>query len=259
VALARTAAGDGQGAALGSLGDEARALERLRTLDADLAARRARLNALVGRDADAPLAPPAALPSPRLLAADEIVLAAGVRNNPELAALAHDAGARGAAVAAARQEFIPDVNPFVGIEGGMAQIVGMAVSLPARITMIRAQIKEAHAMEDRAAALQAQGRRDLAAEFVETLAMLRAAERRTLLYDTRIVPLATQLTASARAAYEGGRLELPMLIEAEQGQLEARAMLAEARMERERNLAKLEALGGFDAETLATDHEEQPS
>jgi outer membrane protein TolC len=125
--------------------------------------------------------------------------------------------------------------------------------------MIRAQIAEAHALEDRATALQAQGRRDRLAAFVETLAMLRAAERRTALYDARIVPLATELTASARAAYESGRLDLPMWIEAERGQLEARAVLAEARMERERNLVALEALGGFDAETLTTNHEEHPS
>jgi hypothetical protein len=50
-----------------------------------------------------------------------------------------------------------------------------------------------------------------------------------------------------------------MLIDAERGVIEARVMLAEARMERERNLVALEALGGFDAETLGVADEEQAS
>jgi outer membrane protein TolC len=187
------------------------------------------------------------------------VVAAGVRNDPELAALAHDARARTAAVAAARQEWIPDFNPFAGVEGSMAQVAGIAVSLPARITMIRAQIAEARAMEAAAAARVRQGERDRMAEFLETLASLRAAERRAALYDTRVVPLATQLCAGAWAAYEGGALELAVLIGAERGALEARGMLAEARIERERQLAALEALGGFDAETLAAPRVEEHS
>jgi outer membrane protein TolC len=250
VALARITAGDDQQGVLASLAEQARAADGVQSREADLSAVRARLNALVGRPADAPLPPPATLPEPRPLASDDVVLAAGVRNSPQLAALGHDETARREAVGRARQEWIPDVNPFVGLEGSMAQVAGLMASLPARITMIRGQIAEARTMEARAAALRRQGERDRAAEFLETLAMLRAAERRTSLYEDRLVPLATQLTTSARAAYEGGRLELPMLIEAERGALDARGMLAEARMERERRLAALEALGGFDAETL---------
>ena len=258
VALARAAAGDGQEAALEALTGQARADDAVHALEAAVVGARTRVNAAAGRASDAPLAAPE-LPAPRPLPDDPLVVAAGVRNNPELAALERERAGRTAAVSAARQEYIPDVNPFVGLEGSMAQFAGLALSLPARIAMIRGQIAESRAMASRADAMARQGERDRLADFLEALAMLRAAERRGALYESRIVPLTTQLVASARAAYEGGRLELPMLIEAERGALEAHAMLAEMRVERERQLVSLEALGGFDAETLEARAEEDRS
>jgi outer membrane protein TolC len=230
--------------------EQARADDRIGTLATELRVGQARLNALAGRAPEALVALPGSLPEPRALPDDAAVLEAGVRNNPELAALGHDRDARTRAIAAARQEFIPDVNPFVGIEGGMAQAVGVAVSLPARISMIRGQIAQARIMEARAVALEAQGRHDRAAEFVATLAALRDAERRAGLYRHVIVPQTAQLVAGTRAAYESGETDLAALVEAERLSLETRSMLAEARVERERRLAELEALGGFDAETL---------
>lgn len=250
IALARTAASGDQATTLGSVMDGLRAEDRVRSLEVELVERRAALNALVGRDVEAPLVPPASLPEPRPLPSDDALFAAGVRNSPELAALARDHEARTHAVAAAKQEFIPDVNPFVGIEGGAAQLVGIAVSLPARVAVIRGQIAEARSMDARAAALEIQGGRDRWATFTGTLALLRDAERRTRLYRTEIVPLAERLVGSTRAAYEGGRLDLTTLVDAEQTVLEARAMLAESHVERERRLAALEAIGGFDAETV---------
>jgi outer membrane protein TolC len=75
-----------------------------------------------------------------------------------------------------------------------------------------------------------------------------------------IVPQTAQLVASTRAAYEGGEADLTALVEAERLSIETRTMLADARMERERQLAILEAAGGFDAETLAPrTTEERPS
>jgi len=249
MALARATAGAAQGTAVRSLLDAARTEDRVRALEAELAARRAQVNALVGRPADTPLGAPDPLPPPRAVATDDALVAAGVRNNPDLAAAARDHEARRKAVSAARQEFIPDVNPFVGIEGGMAQIVGAAVSLPTRITMIRGRIAEARSMEARAAAMAAQTGRDRSAEFLTTLAMLRDAERRTQLYETLIVPHSANLVAAVRASYEGGEADLASVLEAEELAIDARAMSAEARVERERRLAALEALGGFDVET----------
>jgi outer membrane protein TolC len=251
LALVRSATDASQTATIEATIERARAEDRIRTLETELRAGQARLNALAGRTPEAPIALPGSLPEARTLPDDAAVLEAGVRNNPELAALGHDRNARTRAIAAARQEFIPDVNPFVGIEGGMAQLVGVAVSLPARVSMIRGQIAQARIMEARAAALEAQGGHDRAAEFVATLAALRDAERRTGLYRDVIVPQTAQLVAGTRAAYEGGDADLAALVEAERLSLETRGMLAEARVERERRLAELEAVGGFDAETLA--------
>jgi len=259
LALVRSTTGASQTVAIDATVEQARTDDRVRTLETEVRTTRVRLNALAGRAPDAPIAVPVALPEPRPLPDDSAVLAAGVRNNPELAGLGHDHEARTRAIAAARQEFIPDVNPFVGIEGGMAQLVGVAVSLPARISMIRGQIAQARIMEARAAALEAQGHHDRAAEFAITLAALRDAERRAGLYRDVIVPQTAQLVASTRAAYEGGDADLTALVEAERLSIETRTMLADARMERERQLAILEAVGGFDAETLEPRTTEEPS
>jgi outer membrane protein TolC len=229
-----------------------RAADTVAAVEAELGASRARLNALLGRPADAPLAPPDPLPAARPLAADDAALLAhAAAANPELEAAGRDLAARREAVGRARQEWIPDFNPFVGITGGMSQVAGLAISLPTRVTLIRGAIAEARAMEARAEATATQTGHDLAGELVGTLVAMRDAERRARLWRETIVPAAEQLAASARAGYQAGALELGMMIEAERSAIEARLALAEARVERETHLAALEALAGFDVEALA--------
>jgi len=231
--------------------DLALADDASRRLEAELSQRQARLNALLARPPDAPLCAPTPLPAPRRLPSDDTQLVqVAMDGNPELAALGYEVEARDDAVDRARQELIPDLNPFAGFEGSMAQIAGIVVSLPARIPIILGQVREARAMLRRAEAARRQARMDRTADFVATLAALRDLDRQALLLEGRIVPSAMQAAANARAAYESATLDMSGLLAAEQLVLELRTLLAEARTARETRLAELEALAGADVETL---------
>jgi outer membrane protein TolC len=223
----------------------------LRALDAELAAQRAMLNALVARDPDALLEPPATLPDPRRFSPeDEALLATAVEDNPELRALARDTDARRDGVALARQQYIPDFNPFAGFTGSIEQMVGVAASIPVTIPRIRAGVAEARAMLRASEARTAQAGLDQRARFGAALAALRDGERQEALFHGDVLPVAETFAASAEQSYASGASPLNEMIEARRLLLELRLLLAEARSTRERQLAELEALAGFDVETL---------
>ena len=116
-------------------------------VQAEARASRAKLNGMLARDADAPLALGRSLPEPRTLPVDDAALiAAGVENNPELRALAFAVTARQDALDLARLQYLPDFNPFAGFTGSIQQTLGVGVSLPTRLPQIRAGIEEARAM-----------------------------------------------------------------------------------------------------------------
>jgi outer membrane protein, heavy metal efflux system len=231
--------------------DRRLAENRLAALEAELPQQRARLNALLGRAPHAPLVPPASLPAARPLAADDAgLLALGVGANPELRALVRESEGRADAVRLARQQYIPDFNPFGGITGSMQQVAGIAVSLPARITMIRGAVREAREALARADAMLRQARLDREARFVATLHALRDAERQTALLEDDVLPATEQDIADARALYTAGSGTLGDLVAAERALLDLQVLRAEERIARETRLAELEALAGVDVETL---------
>jgi outer membrane protein TolC len=252
-AAARLAAGGAQQAVLRAEVEHGLAEDTLRRLEAEVPQRRARLNALVGRAVDAPLALPATRPTPRPLPRDDApLLALAVHDNPELAALGHEAESRRHAVERARQEFIPDLNPFASFTGGMEQVAGVMVSLPTRIPIILGAIREARAMLARAEAVERQTTLERGADFTATLAAVRDLERQGALVDRTLLPAAERAVAGARSGYETGTLGVDDLADSEAVVLELRLLRAEAAAMRDTRLAELEALAGVDVETLGT-------
>jgi outer membrane protein TolC len=250
-AAARVQTGMRQQSLLGAEVERRRAEDALRTLHAELPQRRARLNALLGRGVQAPLAPPAALPDPRPLPADDAaLLAVATDGNPELAALAHEVQGRSDALDLARQQYFPDINPFVGFEGSIAQVVGAAVTISTMIPQIQAGIREAKLNLRGSEAVLRQARHERGADFVAALVALRNAERQRAVLD-QIVPLAELASDSAAQANAAGATDLSTVIAAEGALIDLRGALAEARIMRERQLAALEQLAGVDAERLA--------
>ncbi len=228
------------------------ATNELLDLDAELPQARAMLNALVGRAPDAPLPPPAALPSPRPIAADADMLAAATAANPELRALARTSAGRADAIELARLQYFPDINPFVGITGGIEQVVGAAITLSTTIPQIRAGIAEARAILRQADAMARQTGRERGASFVAALAALRNAERQIAFLQDRVLPFAAMSSEVAARTYTASATPLPELIASQRAVLDVRLLIAEARVMREQRVAELEALAGLDVETLHT-------
>lgn len=224
---------------------------RLKDAEAALPQARARLNAMLARPADAPLEPPATLPVPRPLPADDAALiSAAAESNPELAALARQVQGRRDALELARMQYIPDFSPFAGFTGSIEQFVGLAISLPTVIPEIQGMIKEARADLRRIEAMYRQTQLNRQAELVAALYSLRNSERQAEVFATHVQPTSERVLASVRQSYAAGQSSYLDLVEAQRTQLDVRLMLAEARAAREKSLADIEALAGFDVETL---------
>jgi outer membrane protein TolC len=223
----------------------------LLTLRSEVERQRSSLNALLVRPAEAILTPPARLPEPRPLTAnDSALIALGVRNSPELAALSKDKLAREAAIVRARLEYQPEVNLSAAFTGSISQALGGMLVVPTRLPAIRAMVREARSDLRRVEAVTDQTHSDREAQFVATLVTLRDAERRTQVFEIEIVPLATRTLDLTRRGYASGSATYLDVIESQRTLLEVRLLVADSRALRERMLAELEMLAGADVETL---------
>ena len=226
--------------------------DELRTMESELPRMRAMLNAMLGRAPDAPLTPPAHLPEPRPVPADDAsLLSVGVAANPELRALAYEKSGRRDALERARMEYLPDINPFAAITGDVTQVVGFDVMLPTVLPRIRGMVKEARADVRRVQAMTRQTQLDRSAEYVAALYALRNSERQAALFEQQILPAAQRVLENVRQAYTAGTGMYLDLIEAQRTLLDVRLTIAESRAAREKSLADLEALAGVDVETLS--------
>jgi outer membrane protein TolC len=219
-------------------------------LDSEIKVMRAMLNGMVARDPQAALKTNA-LPDPRPVpASDAQLIAAGVDRNPQLSEFAQQVQGRQDAMELARMAYLPDINPLAGFTGSISQFVGAAVMLPTTIPMIRGQIEESRAMLQSTQAMARQAQHDRTASFVASLYAMRNAERQANLFEQRILPAAQQTLDSSRQSYAGGTVGFVELIDAQRTLLDVRLMIAQARTEREKRLAEMEALAGVDVETL---------
>jgi outer membrane protein TolC len=209
----------------------------------------ARMNALLGREPDSPVPLPGALPGPRPFeASDAEVLALAEEKSPELAALGREVAGAEEALARARLEWFPDVNPSLFLTGNVSQVVALGFMLPTRVEAIRGMIAEARAMLEAARAAREQHARDLAASFVLNLLVLRDAERQAVLFADTLGPRAELLVANAQASYAAGRSSLAGVVEVQLALLEVRLTLARLRVEREKALVAIESWSALDVE-----------
>ena len=124
------------------------------------------------------------------------------------------------------------------------------VMLPLAWPQIQGQINETRAMIRGAEATLRQTRNDRAASFVGALYLMRNAEHHGRLYGEAILPKAQQMLSSSRQAYAAGRVTFIELVDSQRTLLDVRRMIAEVRIEREKQLVALEALAAVDFETL---------
>jgi outer membrane protein TolC len=249
-AAARVAAGESRQDQVRAESDRRRAESEAATLAATLPQLRAQLNAMIAREPEAPLAPPAALEGRPLPADDAALLALAAAHNPELAALAHEVRGRRDALELARLQYIPDFNPFVSTEGAATQVVGMVISIPTLLREVGGAIRESRADLRALLARYRQARYDRAAAVVAALYVVRNSERQAALFDGPLRGAADDVAASARVGYASNTGSYAELVAAQEALLDLRLLAAEARAAREKAVGDLEALVGIDAETL---------
>lgn len=219
-------------------------------LDAEKRQARARLNALLARDAAAPLSEPVALrPLPALTALEAAALAQRARAaNPQLAA--EEARLLGAEKnrALARRNRYPDFT--VGLSptqmGSRTTSWGvmMEANIPLQQTTRRAQEAEAEIMVGAARARAQAVANQLVGDLGENLAALDAARSTDALLANQSLPQSELGLRSAIAAYENGKLDFTALLEAHRQIRKVRQDRLKAQAEAQMRLAEIERIVG---------------
>ena len=253
VAQARYAGGlVGQSDAIRAQLEQTAMRAELIALDSEKRQLRAMLNGLLARDGTAPLADPQALRErPALTTADAASLAERARvRNPLIAAELARLGAAQKNHELTLQNRYPDLQ--VGVVptqmGTRITTWGLMfeMNIPLQQESRRGQEREAEAMvasaRSRADALQHQ----LLGELAGKLASLDAARRSEALVKTQLLPQSELSLQSALAAYENGKAEFAMLLDAQRQIRSARQELLKTQVEAQLRMAEIERILGED-------------
>lgn len=213
---------------------------------------KARLNALLARDGSAPLAEPLALrPVPSLPTSDAASLAERARaRNPQIAAeLARIAAAQKNRELTQRNRY-PDLTVGVSPSQVGSRIttwgVMVEMNIPLQQESRRSQEREAEAMVAAARARTEALQQQLMGELAVNLAGLESARRTEALVRTQLLPQSELGLQSALAAYENGKAEFAMLLEAQRNIRKARQEILKAQVEAQMRLADIERILGED-------------
>ena len=210
----------------------------------------ARLNALLSRPVNAPLADPIqlrAMPSAAKL--DETTLLERLRaQNPQLRIA--DANIH----SSEKSRDLAYNNRFPGFTLGIApNQYGSAVrswdlmvefNIPLQQSSRRSQEREAEALLSASNSRKEALLNQTESELSESLAALEAAHQTETLIATRLSPQADLTYQSALAGYETGKVDFVMLIEAQKQILKARQQLLQAQIDIQLRLADIEKLLG---------------
>jgi outer membrane protein, heavy metal efflux system len=221
-------------------------------LDSEKRQVRARLNALLARDAAAPMAEPRALrPLPAVTALEAAALAQRARaNNPQL--LAEEARLRGAEKnrELTRRNRYPDFNVGITPTQMGSRItqwgVMVEVNIPLQQTTRRSQEAESEAMVSAARSRSQALANQLVGDLGEQLAMLDAARSTEALVTNQSLPQSELSLRSAIAAYENGKLDFTALLEAQRQIRKTRLDRLKAQVEAQMRLAEIERIVGED-------------
>jgi outer membrane protein TolC len=215
----------------------------------EIAATRARLNELIGRDATSPLLNPTwSVPDASVI--DRVAFADSARaRRPEVAGAREEIAMADASRRLAKREFIPDFMLGVNYEFGAGEEswweLMAGVNLPIWIGKRRAMVREAEAMQRSAGyRLQEETLRTLR-EVEEAAERARAARERLERFDNLILPQAEATFASSEASYRTGRADFLDYLDSERMLLETRKEYAMVVADLGMQLAALERAVGL--------------
>ena len=208
----------------------------------------AKLNALLARDGDAPLAAPAQLPPAPARISYQSLLEQIRTRSPEVAR------ERFGVVAAQKSRELTWLNRYPDFAVGLTNNrpynaadnweVMVGVTIPLQQSSRRAQEREAERQLDAAQTRVLAAETRLAGRLGETLAAFEASRDKARLLKNTLLPQASATFAAAQSGYESGRVNFNTLIDAERQILRARLALLDADVETAVRLAELELLTG---------------
>lgn len=222
---------------------QALTLARLKT------AVRARTNALLNRDADHPLSPPAALPAPREIPAYTALRNLALERHPELAQINKRISASEARVGLAEKAFYPDLkliarnNDYRPASETRSEI-GLAINIPLDRSKRRADLDAAQADTQRMRYKLEDTRARLLADLAQARADTEQAAATIDLYERELLPRTLENLSAARSEYGSGAGAFLNVITAEQLKLEAELELERARADYFAALAELKRWTG---------------
>jgi outer membrane protein TolC len=209
-----------------------------------------RLNALLARPVNAPLAEPAQLREiPPAASLDEQALLERLRaRNPQLQIA--EAGIQ----SAEKSRELAYNNRYPGFTVGVAPTQSgseikswdlmLEFSIPLQQSSRRAQEREAEAMLAASGARKTALLNQMESALAEKLSALEAARRSETLIATRLLPQAELTYQSALAGYATGKVDFAMLIEAQRQILKARQQQLQVQTDMQLQLAEVEKLLG---------------
>ena len=221
-------------------------------LDGEKQQIRAKLNALLARDSAAPLADPLVLrPVPPVATSDAASLAERARaRNPLIQAeLARVTAAQKNRDLTQRNRY-PDLTVGVSPSQMGSRIttwgVMVEMNIPLQQDSRRSQEREAEAMVAAARSRTESLSQQLLGDLAVNLAGLEAARRTETLVKTQLLPQSELGLQSALAAYESGKAEFSMLLEAQRQIRKARQEILKSQVEAQMRLAEIERILGED-------------
>lgn len=212
----------------------------------------ARLNALLARPAQAPLAAPETLrPLPTPAQLDSSVLAQRVRSrNPQLfveeARTQSAQKSRDLTYKNRYPDFTFSISPTQTGRDFKEWSLMLEVNIPLQQESRRAMEREAEAMLAGARSRQEAAANQVLADLAENLAGIDAAQRTEELASRSLLPQAELGFNSALASYENGKLDFATLLDAQRQIRQARQSQLKAQFEAQMRLAEIEKLLGED-------------
>ncbi len=210
----------------------------------------ARINTLLNRAPDERLPLPAKLSEPGFLPSAEALRARAVQARPELKALVAHIEAARTTTNLARRAFYPDFNLKAGYNSLWNQdekrlTLGVGINLPLDQRKRRAAEDAARARQMQAQWALTDKAAVIAGEVQRAYDRVEESRHVLTLYRERLLPLAEENLAAAKADYQGGSGDFLSLLTTEKNLMQTRLQVEQALADVHRHLAELErAVGG---------------
>jgi len=211
----------------------------------------ARLNGVLARPADAPLADPRELRPVPSRAFDFAALTKAVgERSPTLAMNAAQIAAAERNAQLMRASRIPDLGVGVAVIQQGTRLTDyelmLEVNIPWQTDIIRANVSEAMAMSDAATARRDAAALQLQSELGQNWASLDALREQGEIVRSTLLPQVELTYQSALASYQSGRVDFTTLLDAQRQIRRTRIDLLKIELEQQMRLAEIERIVGED-------------